>query len=48
VKPRQGDRTWPSAQTRPQPERVIAELARVTRRGGYLHLIQEDYGMLHF
>ena len=24
------------------------ELARVTRRGGYLHLIAEDYGMLHF
>ena len=32
----------------PQPERVIAELASVTRRGGYLHLIPEDYGMLHF
>ena len=32
----------------PYPERVIAELARVTRRGGYLHLIPEDYGMLHF
>ena len=32
----------------PHPERVIAELARVTRRGGYLHLIAEDYGMLHF
>ena len=30
------------------PERVIAELARVTRPGGYLHLIPEDYGMLHF
>jgi len=30
------------------PERVIAELARVTRRGGYVHLIPEDYGMLHF
>ena len=27
---------------------MIAELARVTRRGGYLHLIPEDYGMLHF
>jgi hypothetical protein len=27
---------------------VIAELARVTRPGGYLHLISEDYGMLHF
>jgi ubiquinone/menaquinone biosynthesis C-methylase UbiE len=32
----------------PYPERVIAELVRVTRRGGYLHLIPEDYGMLHF
>jgi ubiquinone/menaquinone biosynthesis C-methylase UbiE len=33
----------------PHPERVIEELVRVTRRpGGYLHLIAEDYGMLHF
>ncbi|TMG94288.1 MAG: methyltransferase domain-containing protein [Betaproteobacteria bacterium] len=32
----------------PHPDRVIAELARVTRRGGYLHLIPEDYEMLHF
>ena len=32
----------------PHPERVIAELVRVTRVGGYLHLIPEDYGMLHF
>ena len=32
----------------PYPERVFAELARVTRRGGRLHLIPEDYGMLHF
>jgi ubiquinone/menaquinone biosynthesis C-methylase UbiE len=32
----------------PHAGRVIAELARVTRRGGYLHLIAEDYGMLHF
>jgi ubiquinone/menaquinone biosynthesis C-methylase UbiE len=32
----------------PFADRVIAELARVTRRGGYLHLIPEDYGMLHF
>ncbi len=32
----------------PHPDRVIAELVRVTRRGGYLHLIPEDYGMLHF
>ena len=32
----------------PHADRVITELARVTRRGGYLHLIPEDYGMLHF
>jgi ubiquinone/menaquinone biosynthesis C-methylase UbiE len=32
----------------PHPDQVIAELARVTRPGGYLHLIAEDYGMLHF
>jgi ubiquinone/menaquinone biosynthesis C-methylase UbiE len=32
----------------PHSDRVLAELARVTRPGGYLHLIPEDYGMLHF
>ncbi len=32
----------------PHADAVIAELARVTRPGGYLHLIPEDYGMLHF
>jgi ubiquinone/menaquinone biosynthesis C-methylase UbiE len=32
----------------PQADRVIAELVRVTRGGGYLHLLPEDYGMLHF
>jgi len=32
----------------PHADRVIAELVRVTRRGGYLHIIPEDYGMLHF
>ncbi|HKU82126.1 MAG TPA: methyltransferase domain-containing protein [Candidatus Tumulicola sp.] len=32
----------------PQAERAIAELGRVTRPGGTLHLICEDYGMLHF
>jgi ubiquinone/menaquinone biosynthesis C-methylase UbiE len=32
----------------PQADTAIAELARVTRPGGYLHLIVEDYGMLHF
>jgi len=32
----------------PRAERAIAELARVTKRGGRLHLIPEDYDMLHF
>jgi SAM-dependent methyltransferase len=32
----------------PQAGRVLAELKRVTRSGGRLHLIPEDYGMLHF
>lgn len=35
-------------QSIPHPERVLAELVRVTRRGGHLHVIAEDYGMLHF
>lgn len=32
----------------PHPERVLRELARVTRPGGWLHLIAEDYGMIQF
>ncbi len=32
----------------PQADRVVAELVRVTRPCGYLHLIPEDYGMLAF
>ena len=32
----------------PRADEVLAELVRVTRRGGRLHLIPEDYGMLHF
>ncbi len=32
----------------PYAERILAELVRVTRPGGRLHLIPEDYGMLHF
>jgi ubiquinone/menaquinone biosynthesis C-methylase UbiE len=32
----------------PHAGRVLAELTRVTRPGGRLHLIPEDYGMLHF
>jgi ubiquinone/menaquinone biosynthesis C-methylase UbiE len=32
----------------PHPDRVLSELVRITRSGGFLHLIPEDYGMLHF
>jgi ubiquinone/menaquinone biosynthesis C-methylase UbiE len=32
----------------PFAERVLAELVRVTKPGGRLHLIPEDYGMIHF
>ena len=32
----------------PHADEVMAELTRVTRPGGYLHIIPEDYGMLHF
>ncbi len=32
----------------PHAERAIAELVRVTRPGGTVHLLPEDYGMVHF
>ena len=32
----------------PHPERVLAELVRVVRPGGWLHVLSEDYGMIHF
>jgi SAM-dependent methyltransferase len=32
----------------PHAERALAELARVTRKGGWMHLIAEDYLMIHF
>lgn len=35
-------------QSIPHAEQVVQELVRVTRPGGTLHLIPEDYGMLHF
>jgi SAM-dependent methyltransferase len=35
-------------QSIPDVPRVLAELRRVLRPGGRLHLLAEDYGMLHF
>jgi ubiquinone/menaquinone biosynthesis C-methylase UbiE len=35
-------------QSIPHADRAIAELVRVVRPGGTLHLIAEDYGMIHF
>ncbi len=35
-------------QSIPRAEDAVAELVRVTRRGGRVHLVAEDYGMLHF
>jgi SAM-dependent methyltransferase len=35
-------------QSIPKAEQAIAELVRVTRRGGRVHLVAEDYGMIHF
>ncbi len=32
----------------PQPERLLTELRRVLKPGGWLHVLSEDYGMLHF
>jgi ubiquinone/menaquinone biosynthesis C-methylase UbiE len=35
-------------QSIPHSARALAELSRVTAKGGRLHLIAEDYGMIHF
>jgi SAM-dependent methyltransferase len=32
----------------PHADQALAELVRVTRRGGWIHLIPEDYLMIHF
>ena len=34
-------------QSVPHVERILAELVRVTRPGGHVHLLAEDYTMLH-
>ena len=31
----------------PEPQRALAELVRICRHGGWLHVLSEDYGMLH-
>ena len=35
-------------QSIPHPERIVAELLRVLKPGGVLHLLAEDYAMMHF
>jgi len=35
------------SQAVPHFEKVLAEITRVLRPGGWLHLLSEDYGMLH-
>jgi SAM-dependent methyltransferase len=32
----------------PEPERIVAELHRVLKPGGRVHLLAEDYSMMHF
>ncbi|MDH3646565.1 MAG: class I SAM-dependent methyltransferase [Gammaproteobacteria bacterium] len=34
-------------QSVPHPELIIRELVRLTRPGGWIHLLVEDYGMIH-
>ena len=34
-------------QSIPEPERVLKELRRICKPGGWLHVLSEDYGMLH-
>ncbi|NNC98424.1 MAG: methyltransferase domain-containing protein, partial [Gammaproteobacteria bacterium] len=34
-------------QSVPDADRVITEMIRVTKPGGWLHIIPEDYGMIH-
>jgi SAM-dependent methyltransferase len=31
----------------PEPQKVLSELKRICRPGGWLHVLSEDYGMLH-
>jgi SAM-dependent methyltransferase len=36
------------SQSIPEPEKVLAELERVLKPGGWMHVLSEDYAMLHF
>lgn len=35
-------------QSVPQPELVLGELVRIGKPGGWVHVVSEDYGMIHF
>jgi SAM-dependent methyltransferase len=34
-------------QSIPEPQKMLAELLRICKPGGWLHVLSEDYGMLH-
>lgn len=34
-------------QSIPEPQRVLAELHRICKPGGWIHVLSEDYGMIH-
>ena len=34
-------------QSIPEPEKVLAEMKRICKPGGWVHVLSEDYGMLH-
>jgi SAM-dependent methyltransferase len=34
-------------QSVPEPEKVLSELRRICKPGGWIHVLSEDYGMLH-
>lgn len=35
------------SQAIPEPEKALAELYRICKPGGWMHILSEDYGMLH-
>jgi SAM-dependent methyltransferase len=34
-------------QSVPEPQKILAELCRICRPGGWVHVLSEDYGMIH-